>query len=231
MVKGLKSNLLWNKIYALYPFAGSTASQQKYNLKNPQDTNAAYRLTFTGTGIHSNLGWYTNNVCHANTNLIPSIVLNVNSNGLTIVSGTNAATLTSDTVEMGAYNNNLTTASLVVKGDNTTFRKATSLNTNQNGAVQDGVNDAKGVFTGSKTTSNVHKLFRNSALLGSGTGGGSLPNVPIFVGAMNVNSGVYGRSSQRIQFAAIHQGLTDTEVANFHSIIDAYQLALGRKTW
>lgn len=38
---------------AIYPFAGTTASQQKFNLINPADTDAAYRLTFGGGMTHN----------------------------------------------------------------------------------------------------------------------------------------------------------------------------------
>jgi hypothetical protein len=47
-----KKNGYWNKIVAAYPIVGGTADQHKYNLKNPQDTNAAFRLTYQGTIQH-----------------------------------------------------------------------------------------------------------------------------------------------------------------------------------
>ena len=53
LVNQLKTAGLWNKFIALYPFVGGTAFTQKFNLKNPQDTNAAYRLTFSGGVTHS----------------------------------------------------------------------------------------------------------------------------------------------------------------------------------
>jgi hypothetical protein len=56
LVLGLKSNNLWTKMVALYPFVGSTASNHKWNLKNPVDTNAAFRLTFFGGITHSSAG-------------------------------------------------------------------------------------------------------------------------------------------------------------------------------
>lgn len=41
---------------AIYPFAGTTAAQQKFNLINPADTDAAYRLTFSGSMAHDATG-------------------------------------------------------------------------------------------------------------------------------------------------------------------------------
>ena len=53
LIVNLKSNNLWTKIQALYPFFGTTASMHKWNAKNPLDTNAAFRLSFTGTATFS----------------------------------------------------------------------------------------------------------------------------------------------------------------------------------
>ena len=41
---------------ASYPFIGGTATAHKLNLINPADTDAAYRLTFTGTVTHNGNG-------------------------------------------------------------------------------------------------------------------------------------------------------------------------------
>lgn len=52
----LKSAGIWSKMLALYPFVGGTATTHKYNLINPVDSDAAYRLTFNGTVTHSSNG-------------------------------------------------------------------------------------------------------------------------------------------------------------------------------
>jgi hypothetical protein len=56
LVIGLKTDLLWTKMLAVYPFVGSTATTCKYNLKNPLDTDAAFRLNFVGGWTFSNNG-------------------------------------------------------------------------------------------------------------------------------------------------------------------------------
>src|SRR4051812_19742835 len=56
MIKEMKENSLWaSKLPAVWPIAGSTASSQKFNLMDPRDLDAAYRLTFTNT-IHDSTG-------------------------------------------------------------------------------------------------------------------------------------------------------------------------------
>lgn len=56
LVIGLKADGLWTNMYAIYPFVGGTASQHKYNLKDPRDLNAAFRLQFNGGMTHSSNG-------------------------------------------------------------------------------------------------------------------------------------------------------------------------------
>jgi len=52
----LKAASIWTKMKAIYPFLGGTASSHKWNLKDPQDTNAAFRLVFSGGWTHSSNG-------------------------------------------------------------------------------------------------------------------------------------------------------------------------------
>ena len=48
LVVNLKAANIWTKFKAIYPIVGGTATAHKFNLKNPADTNAAFRLAFTG---------------------------------------------------------------------------------------------------------------------------------------------------------------------------------------
>jgi hypothetical protein len=53
LVTTMKADGTWAKCNAIYPMVGGTATTHKFNLKNPLDTNAAFRLTFTGGWTHS----------------------------------------------------------------------------------------------------------------------------------------------------------------------------------
>ena len=41
---------------ALYPFVGGTATSHKFNLKDPRDLDAAFRLQFNGGWTHNSNG-------------------------------------------------------------------------------------------------------------------------------------------------------------------------------
>ena len=61
LVKDLKRFGLWSKIKAFYPFVGGTAESHKWNLIDPRDLDAAYRLTFSGGWTHNTSGIKGNN--------------------------------------------------------------------------------------------------------------------------------------------------------------------------
>ena len=56
LVFNLKSNNLWGKIYAIYPFVGGSASSHSYNLKN----TAQFQITWGG-GVTHNANGITGN--------------------------------------------------------------------------------------------------------------------------------------------------------------------------
>jgi len=70
LVVALKDNGIWTKMIAIYPFVGSTATNQKYNLKD----TSAYTLTFASGVTHSTAGMKINvgSAEYADTSFAPS---------------------------------------------------------------------------------------------------------------------------------------------------------------
>jgi hypothetical protein len=88
LVVDLKSDGLWTKMMAIYPLVGGTASSQKYNLKDPRDLDVAYRLTFGGGWSHGSFGIagnFTNT--YADTHILN---YNLGQIGAYVTNGTNA---------------------------------------------------------------------------------------------------------------------------------------------
>ena len=56
LVIALKSNGIWDRTSAIYPYVGGTAERHKFNLKNPIDSNDANRITFYNAWTHSATG-------------------------------------------------------------------------------------------------------------------------------------------------------------------------------
>ncbi len=69
----------WDKFPAIYPYLGGTSSTNKFNLKDPRDADAAFRLVFSGGFTHSGAGCAGNGTNgYANTKLIPNTSLSLN---------------------------------------------------------------------------------------------------------------------------------------------------------
>lgn len=56
LVIQLKDSLLWSSFTAIYPMIGGTETTTKWNLKDPRNLDAAYRLTFYGKPVYANTG-------------------------------------------------------------------------------------------------------------------------------------------------------------------------------
>lgn len=76
LVRDLKNYGLWTVMDAIYPMIGGTATTHKFNLKDPQDTDAAFRLTFAGGWTHTSTGALPNGTTgYADTHLNPKTVI------------------------------------------------------------------------------------------------------------------------------------------------------------
>lgn len=81
LVLSAKAYGVWSKIVALWPNMGSTAADQKWNAKDPQNLDAAYRLTYSSddAGAHSSDGYTPNGTSqYAGTHLVPATVFTTN---------------------------------------------------------------------------------------------------------------------------------------------------------
>ncbi len=67
------------KVQQSYPIVGGTASSHKYNLKDPRDLDAAFRLTFASGWTHSSTGMTPLNT-FANTFFNPNSGFSTNDN-------------------------------------------------------------------------------------------------------------------------------------------------------
>jgi hypothetical protein len=222
----LKNAGLWSKMKAIYPFVGGTAPSHKWNLKDPRDVDAAFRLTFSGGWTHSSNGALPNGTNgFSNTYFAPSSVSTLNSNSLGYYTGTNVSETTADPVNMGSYNSE-SQAYLVRKSN-------TSYSARMNGNIFSyNSNSMNGFIVASKQSSTVSVIYSNSISLVSGNSGGTLPTANIYIGNLNLSfAGAYpdGWVKNDFRFAFIGDGLTDADAANLYTIVQKYQTTLGRQ--
>lgn len=216
-----KTNGLMTELQAEWWMLGNTATQHSYNALNP----SAFQLEFFGGWVHSELGALGNGTnAYATTGFIPSINQLVNSNGLSIVVGTNNSSDV-NRIAIGAFTGTSKASLIIVTGIFETRMNGDKVSTSNS--------DSRGIYTVSKQTSTITALFKNGVKQTSGNSGDSLTDLELYIGALNVADSPYTGSyiPERIQNAAAHTGLSDAQAAIYHSIVDDFENALGRKTW
>lgn len=231
LVKGLKTDGLWTKMKAIYPFVGGTASTHKWNLKDPRDLDAAFRLVFNGGWTHSSNGATPNGTNgYADTKLVPSSVLTLNNTHLSFYSRTSA--ILNNQRDIAVFvNGNFPCMSL---GTNTGVQLSDSYSFATN-RISASIANALGFVNSSRTSSTSHKLYKSGSQIGSTDIVANiltLPNQSIYIGAANTTPDptlVQAYSTKQTAFASIGDGLTDTEAANLYTRVQAYQTALSRQ--
>ena len=229
LVKGMKADGVWTKMKAVYPFVGGTASTHKWNLKDPRDLDAAFRLVFNGGWTHSANGATPNGTNgFADTKLIPSAVLTSANNHASYYSRTQYLTpVPKDQNLWGALNSgNYFFADIY----NNTPRNYT---TNGGSSFLDAVlSNTKGLISTSiiNTSANGQKTYQNGIVKGTNTNAvATLPSVSLYLAALNNNSLAGNFAPFECAFASIGNGLTDTEAANLYTRVQAFQTALSRQ--
>lgn len=224
LVRSLKRAGLWSKMKAIYPFVGGTASSHKWNLKDPRDVDAAFRLTFSGGWTHSANGADPNGTnAYADTFLQPSsqLTLNDSHHSSYLREDINALYMA-----MGAGSlSGSATSTLIPRWSNVYYGRvhADSNTTTSN-------TSSLGFFLVSRTSSTQQKLHKNGSLLVTGNVNSSArPTSNFYIGDWGTNTGAASYpSANQCAFATIGDGLTDTDATNLYNIVDLYQRRLGR---
>jgi len=226
LVLDLKGYSIWTKMKALYPFVGGTASQHKFNLKDPRDLDVAFRLVFSGGWTHSSNGALGNAInTYVDTKFTPSTSGTLNSHHISYYSRTNVSEVVSD---MGVNTNSDANGTLLVIGRSLT----TSFYRNNSGATYSSFSDttSRGLMVVNRTASNVLNAWRDGVKKGTvSTASSGLPTAPIFIGSWNINGTSASSNSKQVAFASIGDGLTDTEAANFYTAVQAFNTTLARQ--
>ena len=222
LVTSLKSAGLWTKMNAVYPFVGGTATTHKYNLKNPVDTNAAYRLSFVGGWTHSANGALPNGTNgYADTFLNPNTNLSLTSAHVSIYSRT--LTVGGLEVDLGVFSASrflqLRIAQNSVLGSTSSILYFTT------------TTDARGLWLASKRANNDREIYRNGASQSTVTTNDTttFPGFNIYLSARNDGGSANLFSNKQLAFASIGSGLNDTEVSNLYTAVQTFQTTLGRQ--
>lgn len=223
-VLSLKENNLWNLFLCIYPIVGGTAFTHQFNLKDPRNLDAAYRLTFSGGYTHNSNGITGNGVnSFTNTHLLAN-VLGINSVSLSVyskTSGNNGGTEIGLSIGGASPRHNLM---IQYTNGNTYF----DLNNAYLGTAVALATTSTGLYTSSRTASNVINLYRRGAIASAKTNAVTTQNTTDI--CFGVLSGG-GYSSRNNCFYAIGSGLTNTQASQLNDAVQTLQTTLGRNAY
>ena len=217
---GLISNGLDTKMKALYPFVGGTATTHKYNFMNPLDTNAAYRLTFSGGWTHSSTGAKGNG-----TNTVAQTYFNDKFNFTNFFNG--GLGIYSRTNETGVYlEGNLSDGTNCQMALYTKFSTTGMLFVTQ-GTVSASTSDSLGMLVGHNISSSDKRIYKNGVKLATDT-----TTVTVIASDITITFGACSGSyigNKEYAMAQITEGMNDTDQTNFYNLAQAFQTSLSRQ--
>jgi len=233
LVTDLKTYGIWTKMKAIYPFVGGTASSHKFNLKDPRDLDAAYRLVFNGGLTHDSMGISLNGTNgYADTRMnANSTNFNYLSQHLSLYSRTNTD---GGYVDMGVQTGSGKRFVEFCIRLNGSFYGALFYNDTNGGAdyLTYTNNDSRGFYTFNRPSNTIVNIFKNSNKVSTKTQTSSntmFSETPLFIGAVNGFPSAGGYTNRQYAFASIGDGLTDAEALAFYNAVQTYQTTLGRQ--
>jgi hypothetical protein len=226
LVVDLKAYGLWSKMIALYPMVGGTASTHKYNLKDPRDLDAAYRISWNGTITHSSTGALGNgSTGYGDTHLNPyqAFTTPYSDYHISYYSRTdsNAAQVEFGARAGGTYYDMF----LELRVSGTTYFGSNG-GTSPVLSWTDG--DSLGFYHGKRNPN--REVFKNGTSKASDSQSPqNLANCNIYILALSLDSVASYHSIRECAFASIGSGMDSTDATNLYNVVQAFQTTLGRQ--
>ena len=218
LVVDLKAYSLWTSMKAIYPFVGGTSGTHKWNLKDPRDLDAAYRLIFNGGWTHSSTGATPNGVNGwADTKLVAQGTLSLNSTSFGVYSRTNVDRLAPS---IGNLTGAATAeASLWLRSSNLAF-----LRVNGGTASTPANTDSRGLILANRVNSTQVQIQIRGTQTTFTNASNSLSTNVFQLGGVNPNF----FDTKELAFAFIDDGLTSQNMTDLNTSVVAFETALSR---
>jgi hypothetical protein len=232
LINGLKANNLWTKMKAVYPFVtdktlqADMAAQMKFNLVNPQDTDAAFRLAFSGGWTYSTNGAQPNGTNGYADTKLPASLFATNNAHLSFYSRTN---------------NNITTSREIGVNNTSSFNPEYSILMKDVGGGGGILGDFNNIILTTVTNSDYYSVvsrlsatdfsfYKNGVFQASNTTNNTITatTLSIYIGASNFGGTPARYSSRQAALATIGDGLTSAEITILNQLIQQFQTTLSR---
>lgn len=235
LVIDLKAANIWTKMKAVYPMVGGTATTHKFNLINPEDSDAAYRLAFVGGVTHSSSGVFGNGTNgFADTFLIPATQFGTPYNMHL------SANIITDWANTGVAQNHIGISAPSIAGNyrlaatNATGERSYMARVTATDEILITVTSTthKGFWCGSRTANNVNNFMQPNGTI---TLNSNLVTTAALSTIYSLNLIAQGGASPSklysafgYSFFSIGDGLTPAEMTAFKTAVNNFQTALGR---
>ena len=222
LVIGLKSDSLWNRMLAVYPFVGNTSTQQRYNLKD----TLTFKITFNGGWTHSSTGALPDgSTSYANTGFIPATSWATSGNSsisaYSRTNNSNAGLLWGTRTGNG---NTRLEALLRSSGSTTIVHNSNSTQTPSPAPTTSAIN-----FMSSRINTTDLIIAVNGVASSYVKAEVITSTLPIYLSAQNNNGVAALFSNRELAFAHIGTGLTTGQCTSLYTRIQEFQTRLGRQ--
>lgn len=211
---------IFNQFKALYPFIGGNAAAHSLNLTDPTLNS----ISWYGSPGHSANGVAFNGASYGNTGINPFSSMSLNSASLGFYSRTEALAYTLD---LGARND----ASIGFYGSFSYYGSLyTAMNSAETGrGTPAWGNKTSGLLIANRQSATTTKHSVTESFSATYTDNANyLPNLPIYLGAINAGGLPMYYSSKQCAAAFVANGLSDAETVFLHRSIQKYQQSLSR---
>ena len=223
LVLDLKANSLWTPMKAIYPMVGASAAACAQNLKSSSFTG-----TFTAGWTFSSNGVNGNGVSsYMTTGLNPSTV--VSSGGNFFVYCNDNGTNLGSTRDLGVIETTKETDCVVNFGGVSYSLQGTYSQPQQ--FVTTPFNASNLGFFQANMFGTTNSIVRNNNILTTNTNGFNYSNDTMYLGAAKPVGSITPTTptNRRYAFAGVSDGLSNTQLSNFYTAVQAFQTTLARQ--
>lgn len=226
LVVDLKAASIWTKLDAIYPFVGGSAAKHKWNLKDPRDVNAAFRLSFSGGWTHDANGVTPDGSSYADTHWSPVAEAAANDGSFGTYCRTQTAGVGGTPYDMGCSSALDTQASICI-GLYSSGRFFPCYGTSNYNSVAS--SDGRAFWATNRLSSTNTEGYKNGTRVLDVSDAVSLANFSMYVGCCNRGGTPSYFSAKNTALIFLGGGMSQAEHAAFYTAVQAFQTALGRQ--
>lgn len=224
LVIDLKGYGIWAKLKAIYPFVGGTATTHKFNLKNPVDSDAAFRLVFSGGITHTSTGALPNGINGWAETYLANNLMAQNDIHIAFYSRTNSAA--ANRVIIGSHSGSAQGTFIYPRtGTGNIFSRV-----NNSGFINVPNANSQGLYIATKnpsTPTNI-EVYRNTTQY-LNTSASATNHIANTIQLFRFGDFAGDYSDHECALSSIGDGLTPTESTNYYSTVQSFQTTLGRQ--